>query len=188
MDHDYAKYAKIHCNAADSTDAELTDSGDAFPIEKARLRSALYLVILATVATVGYGCAVQYRVVRPHYDPRAYPAYTSLLTCLARLGPLDFASRIGFLHHRNVFGTLMTCLIRIYVHGLIMCCTLGVGNLAYGSDTRKLVDRGSISQHCEMCTGRYCLICTGYHDRSYGYWAVFHGVWVVERCLCVTSQ
>lgn len=36
---------------------------DTFPIEKARLRSALYLVLLNTVATAAYGWVIKFRVV-----------------------------------------------------------------------------------------------------------------------------
>lgn len=61
LDYDYAKIAKTHLGNSPIPGLEHTTHG--FPIEAARLRSALYLVFLAINATIGYGWAIQYRVV-----------------------------------------------------------------------------------------------------------------------------
>lgn len=60
LDYDYARTAKAH---GFSTDKKRNHGVKDFPIEKARLRSSLYLVFVATAATIGYGWAVQSRVV-----------------------------------------------------------------------------------------------------------------------------
>lgn len=60
LDYDYAKSAKAHNGSSPST--PIGDKDD-LPIERARLRSALYLVVATTLATVGYGWAVRYHVV-----------------------------------------------------------------------------------------------------------------------------
>lgn len=61
LDYDYARLSK-HVEPQTGTDR--SDGFDGFPIEKARLNTALYLVGLNTLATIGYGWAVAYRVVR----------------------------------------------------------------------------------------------------------------------------
>lgn len=61
LDYDYARLSKqVDLPSA----ADRSDSFGEFPIETARLNTALYLVGLNTLATIGYGWAVAYRVVR----------------------------------------------------------------------------------------------------------------------------
>lgn len=60
LDYDYARLSK---NIEASSGADRGDGVDEFPIEKARLKTALYLVGLNTLATIGYGWAVAYRAV-----------------------------------------------------------------------------------------------------------------------------
>ena len=61
LDYDYARLSK-HIEPLPASDRDLRV--DEFPIERARLKTALYLVGLNTLATIGYGWAVAYRVVR----------------------------------------------------------------------------------------------------------------------------
>lgn len=60
LDYDYARLSKgIEARPW----ADRGDGVEEFPIEKARLETALYLVGLNTLATIGYGWAVSYRTV-----------------------------------------------------------------------------------------------------------------------------
>lgn len=60
LDYDYTRTAREH----DMVDDSLRQTNATqFPIEKARLRSALYLVIISTASTVAYGWVIENRVV-----------------------------------------------------------------------------------------------------------------------------
>lgn len=61
LNSDYAQIAKLHCAQAEKRPL---DADTSFPIEKARLQSAPWLIILAAVSTMAYGWSVQYRAVR----------------------------------------------------------------------------------------------------------------------------
>lgn len=65
LDYDYAKLARA---GKDTLDCSTRHSQDDFPIEKARLGSALCLVMSTTVAAIGYGWAIQYRIVRSDFS------------------------------------------------------------------------------------------------------------------------
>ncbi|KAK2599452.1 hypothetical protein N8I77_011206 [Diaporthe amygdali] len=58
LDYDYARLSR-RLGAPAGTDR--SDDADEFPIERARLNTALYLVGLNTLAMIGYGWAVAYR-------------------------------------------------------------------------------------------------------------------------------
>jgi hypothetical protein len=59
LDLDYALVAKAQNMKPDESGGD-----DDFPIEKARLRSIFYPVCVSVVAIIGYGWALQKRVVR----------------------------------------------------------------------------------------------------------------------------
>lgn len=60
LDYDYARLSR-NLEACSRTDR--SDGFDKFPIERARLKTALYLVGLNSLSTIGYGWAVAYRAV-----------------------------------------------------------------------------------------------------------------------------
>lgn len=60
LDYDYARLSK---SIEASSGADRGYGAEEFPIEKARLKTALYLVGLNTLATIGYGWAVAYSAV-----------------------------------------------------------------------------------------------------------------------------
>lgn len=73
LDYDHARITKTHYRIFPGPGLE--DTADDFPIEEARLRSALYLVFFAIIATIGYGWAIEYRVVCPQagfYSPISF--------------------------------------------------------------------------------------------------------------------
>lgn len=74
LDYDYARLAK---SIEASSGQGRGDGVEEFPIERARLKTALYLVGLNTLAMIGYGWAVAYRVV-------SFPVTTFLLDALKR--------------------------------------------------------------------------------------------------------
>lgn len=61
LDYDFARLSK---QLEHPPTAYRKDEFKGFPIERARLQTALYLVGLNTLATIGYGWSVAYRVVR----------------------------------------------------------------------------------------------------------------------------
>lgn len=60
LDYDYARLSRT---IEASSGVDRGNGAEEFPIEKARLKTALYLVGLNTLATIGYGWAVAYRAV-----------------------------------------------------------------------------------------------------------------------------
>lgn len=62
LDYDYARLSK---SFEPQDGLNHIEGINEFPIERARLQTALYLVGLNTLATVGYGWVVAYHVVRP---------------------------------------------------------------------------------------------------------------------------
>lgn len=61
LDYDYARLSE---NLEPRPVSDRNDDFEEFPIERARLKTALYLVGLNTLATIGYGWAVAYQLVR----------------------------------------------------------------------------------------------------------------------------
>lgn len=61
LDYDYSRVAKSFGVSAEEVRGR--EAIGAFPIEKARLGSALYLVAISTVVVIGYGWAIHYHVV-----------------------------------------------------------------------------------------------------------------------------
>lgn len=64
LDFSYARTARHHGIPLDSA---RQGNHEGLPIRKARLTGGLYLVTVATAATVGYGWAIRYRAVRHPY-------------------------------------------------------------------------------------------------------------------------
>lgn len=90
LDYDYARLSK-HLETESGMRA---NGADEFPIEKARLNTALYLVGLNTLATIGYGWAVAHHVVR--FPITAGPP-SFLKRCKQHVSaPLIFQAVIGF--------------------------------------------------------------------------------------------
>lgn len=98
LDSEFARLAKKRC----MPQGEVRRNAD-FPIEAARLSSALYLVVLSTLGTIAYGWSIHYRVVR-----RPWGASTACVPCtncaIACFRSPRFPSHCWLFSHRSLCG------------------------------------------------------------------------------------
>lgn len=100
LDHDYARLSK---SLATRSAADLGDGVDEFPIERARLRTALYLVGLNTLATIGYGWSVAYRAVGSSHHPWSCSSLLKMMHTACG-GTVDTAISHWVFHYWTVFS------------------------------------------------------------------------------------
>jgi hypothetical protein len=94
MNRDYKLTAKAHQFTIDERGGDnLSD----FPIEKARLRSACYLVPMVALCILAYGWAVQQKMVRCH---NSIPSDSNSL--IEPIYPINISFLLRSPHSRNV--------------------------------------------------------------------------------------